>query len=546
MRPFRFRHSFAALTMLALFAPVSGWAIVPGTRSDLRDDAQAALTSSLTLLRRVLHLEQQDEVVSHAIAVSNREATLDLELANGHTRSLTLRGGRVLVDGQAVGSYAPGGVLDRSWRRALADAASLDTRAVLVALRSWPSASLNEDEAAARARLLEGLHGLSAHAVAVAAPALAEAKLEAARAAVAAVQAGQISIRLEDLSALDTIGRQLQALDEAGTDVAEAVRNTPVRLGDVSVEAGQRVDGNLVVYKGDANVFGEVTGNVVALYGDVTYHRGSLIGHNAVSIGGQVINDGGVVRGDIKTISRAELSSTDTELGIETRLKAVRGHNAPSALQQVSSDVLNVLAVFVALAMLGFGTVFFGRRYVEVVADTASHAFGRSFVVGLLGQLLLLPTFAMLIVGLIFTLVGILLLPFAAVAFVLAACAAAIGGYLAVAHAIGETVTRRRMANGAFVRAPNAYGYLFFGLIGLLGLWAAAALTGWMGPIVLLFRIAAVTVTWIAATVGFGAVLLSRAGLRETFAGRHFGEMSDEYLWATPPATPTAARMHQK
>ena len=27
----------------------------------------------------------------------------------------------------------------------------------------------------------------------------------------------------------------------------------------------------------------------------------------------------------------------------------------------------------------------------------------------------------------------------------------------------------------------------------------------------------------------------------ETFAGRHVGEMSDEYLWATPPATPTAA-----
>ena len=251
---------------------------------------------------------------------------------------------------------------------------------------------------------------------------------------------------------------------------------------------------------------------------------------------------GGKVHGDVKTISRADLSSaTSEELAVAHELAAPQA--PPSALDTVFTDVRNVVAVFVAFAMLGFGTVFFGRRYIEVIADTASHSFGRSFVVGLLGQLLLLPTFAMLVVGLIFTLVGILLLPFAAVAYVIAAMLAGVGGYLAVAHAIGETFTRRRMAHGAFVRAPNAYGYLFAGLVGLLGLWAAAALTGWMGPVVILFRIAAIIVTWLAATTGFGAVLLSRAGLRETFSGRHYGEMSDEYLWATPPATPTAARM---
>ena len=215
---------------------------------------------------------------------------------------------------------------------------------------------------------------------------------------------------------------------------------------------------------------------------------------------------------------------------------------APSGLDILFHDVRNVVAVFIALAMIGFGTVFFARRNVEVVADTAANAFGRSLVVGLLGQLLLLPTLAMLIVGLVFTIVGILLLPFAVVAYVIAALVAALGGYLAVAHAIGETVTRRRMANGVFVRYPNAYGYLFTGLIGLLGLWAAAALFGWAGPVVFVFRGAAFIVTWLATTVGFGAVLLSRAGLRETFAGRHAGELSDEYLWATPPATPAASR----
>ncbi|HTT68479.1 MAG TPA: hypothetical protein VMF70_10655 [Gemmatimonadales bacterium] len=215
---------------------------------------------------------------------------------------------------------------------------------------------------------------------------------------------------------------------------------------------------------------------------------------------------------------------------------------APSAVQILFHDVKNVVAMFIALAMIGFGTVFFARRYLEVVADTASQAFGRSLVVGLLGQLLLLPTLAMLVVGLIFTIVGILLLPFAVIAFLIAACLSVLGGYLAVAHAVGETVSRRRMANGAFVRSPNAYGYLFTGLIGLLGLWAAAALFGWAGPVVYVFRAAAFVVTWLAGTVGFGAVLLSRAGLRDTFTGRHMGDQSGEYLWATPPATPAAPR----
>jgi hypothetical protein len=238
------------------------------------------------------------------------------------------------------------------------------------------------------------------------------------------------------------------------------------------------------------------------------------------------------VAGDIKTLSAIGLAAASDQPAARI-----------SALQQLFRDVGTVVAVFIALAMVGFGTVFFGRRYVEVVADTTTHSFGRSFVVGLLGQLLLLPAFAMMIVGLVLTIVGILVLPFAIPAFVLGAALAALGGYLAVAHAVGETVTRRRMANGAFVRSPNSYGYVFSGLVGLLGLWAAAALFGWLGPVVLLLKIAATLVTWVAMTAGFGAVLLSRAGLRETFAGRYSGEMTDEYLWATPPATPTSGRM---
>ena len=538
MRPLSFRN--AALVAGALLVLPAAARADENGKADPRD-GQGTLASSLTMLRRVLHLskDKQDEVVSHAIAVSNREATLDLEMANGHTRSLSLRGGHVFVDGVSVGSYTPGGSLDRGWRRALADGASLDTRSLLVALRAWRGPSLTGDEAAAKARLDDALKGLGVRAQ--------DTRVVSVTVSDSAAGQGNgqpVSLRLSDLRALDSINEQLQSLSEAGTDVAGVLRDTPVRLGNVAVPAGKRVDGNLVVFKGNADISGEVTGSVVALYGDVLYHRGAVIGRDAVSVGGQVHDDGGTVHGDIKMISQSDLDAAGAS--DDEAPKAAPARHQVSTLDLVFRDVRNVVAVFVAFAMLGFGTVFFGRRYIEVVADTASHSFGRSFVVGLLGQLLLLPTFAMLVVGLIFTIVGILLLPFAAVAFVIAAILAVVGGYLAVAHTIGETFTRRRMAHGAFVRAPNAYGYLFAGLVGLMGLWAAAALTGWMGPVVFVFRLAAVIVTWIAATTGFGAVLLSRAGLRESFAGRHIGEMSDEYLWATPPATPTATRMNMK
>ena len=67
-------------------------------------------------------------------------------------------------------------------------------------------------------------------------------------------------------------------------------------------------------------------------------------------------------------------------------------------------------------------------------------------------------------------------------------------------------------------------------------LWLAWALVGWAPVAGTLVWSAAVLVTWLLATVGFGASLLSRAGVREGFAGRIIPPeaLTDEYLWATP------------
>ena len=110
------RSSLLALALAAATpAPAFASVTVPSV-----DDAGAALRGGIALLKRMLHRRQGDEVASHSIAVSNREATLELELASGKLRSLSLRNGAVLVDGERIGRYASGGVLDRAWRRLLA------------------------------------------------------------------------------------------------------------------------------------------------------------------------------------------------------------------------------------------------------------------------------------------------------------------------------------------------------------------------------------------------------------------------------------------
>ena len=149
----------------------------------------------------------------------------------------------------------------------------------------------------------------------------------------------------------------------------------------------------------------------------------------------------------------------------------------------------------------------------------------------------------MLVVGLILSVVGIVLLPFAVVVYALLVIVGAVGGYLAVAHAMGETYTRRRLALGAMIGSPNSYRYLLVGLGALAAFWMAWSVFGWVPVAGDLIRGAAILVTWLLATAGFGAALLSRAGIRENFAGRLLPPeaLTDEYLWATPQFGVTAA-----
>ena len=87
---------------------------------------------------------------------------------------------------------------------------------------------------------------------------------------------------------------------------------------------------------------------------------------------------------------------------------------------------------------------------------------------------------------------------------------------------------------------------MFIGLVGYLGIWLiAAALTSQplAGGIV---RIIALVVTWVAATAGLGATLLSRAGTQRPGRGGKARPAGDDLSWQTPTPVSGVAATRKK
>jgi hypothetical protein len=341
-----------------------------------------------------------------------------------------------------------------------------------------------------------------------------------------AIPSGGLSVDLSDLRRPDIIEDRLRAaLHPERGEVRLTIPGGTARRGNFSLGSAESLTGNLLVVEGTAEIHGTLRGNLVTVKGDVVVHPGGVVSGDVLTLGGDVRDRGGEIGGEVRTLKSTTVLSPAPKPEAEAR----------TGFQDVLRRVAGVLGLFLTLLVLGFAVVMFARQNLEIVSDTVSHSFGRAFVTGLLGQILLLPTFGMLVVGLVLSVAGILLLPFAIAVFAMLTVVAVVGGYLAVAHAMGETYTRRRMALGV-VGSANSYRYLLVGLLALASLWGAWALFGWVPVAGSIMWGTAFFVSWLLGTAGFGAALLSRAGIKQNFAGRLLPPeaLTDEYLWATP------------
>jgi hypothetical protein len=187
------------------------------------------------------------------------------------------------------------------------------------------------------------------------------------------------------------------------------------------------------------------------------------------------------------------------------------------------AGVLSILVTGAVIFGIAFAAIFFGgRRYIEAVADTARRSTMRSLLVGLAATFLLIPAWILGMIALAISIVGIPALLVWIPLFPVAAGLAVLLGYIAVAHALGESLAERRFYASDWFQRGNSYYFIMSGLALLLALFVCAQIVSMAGPWLGFFRGAltalGVVVTWAALSVGFGAVLMSRAGTRAVHA----------------------------
>ena len=322
------------------------------------------------------------------------------------------------------------------------------------------------------------------------------------------------------------LSRDLERLSR-GELIAGVPAADSVSPGARTIAAGTIVKGPIVA-RGKIDVFGHVDGSVVSLAGDVTVHRGGIVSGDALSVGGRVIADSGQVDGEMRTMTVLPSVVRPATVLADTRTPA----------QRTMDSLRAVAGTFGILLTIAIAVLLFAGPNLDEVVITIHSRFVRAFWYGVLGQLVVLPGLLILILALVLTVIGILLIPFAIVAYAVAVAGLITLGFLAVSRLVGGAVWR---GGDASPRA-RTLGALFAGIAVFFALWVVASLLVWAPLAATVVRAAALAATWAAMTLGLGAAMLSRAGTHRRVAGARRAVELAAWQTPTPVAGVVAAR----
>ncbi|MGH7665248.1 MAG: hypothetical protein ACRENI_13310 [Gemmatimonadaceae bacterium] len=324
--------------------------------------------------------------------------------------------------------------------------------------------------------------------------------------------------RAELAARVRVIERHPEGLDLPETD--------SIAIGGLTVAAGARASGPVAAYGGPLDIHGTVDGDAVAIDADVIVREGGRVTGNAVAIGGVVRTegDGALVGGEMRSMNE---------------MTAIGASAGASPIADSWRAVAIALAWLALLALIGIGVLMFAGPHLDGVTDALEDHYGRSLLFGIVAQLAIVPLLALLVVGLAITILGILLIPFGVVAFLLALAGLLTLGFLAVARVTGTALMRRERLRSGPERGV-ALRALMLGLAAFFSLWFVAALFTWAPMAGAVLRGVAIIITWVAVTAGLGATVMSRAGTRrEDPAPEPEPDLSgSEFAWQTP--TPVA------
>lgn len=292
--------------------------------------------------------------------------------------------------------------------------------------------------------------------------------------------------------------------------------------GDRRIGPDSTFKGIIAVARGNLDVFGTIEGDAYTIDGDIRVHRGGHITGDAYAAAGSVIIEGGTIDGRKRAF---------------TTPAPVTGRAPAKPLTTLESIKL-AIGWFALLTIIGLGVMVFAEPNLDGVVIGLERGFAKAFWMGVAGQVLMAPALLVLVAALAITVLGVLLIPFAIVAYVIAAAGLVTLGFLAVARLTGGAFTSDRgttSPRGVHLRA------LVVGLAVYFGVWVLAAAFTWYPMVGAILRTIAIALTWAAATLGLGATILSRAGTVRPGAGSG-KPTTDEFAWQTPtPVSGVAA-----
>ena len=497
------------------------------------------LTLGLAVLVLPLGVDAQlRTIITKNVSASSSGASLELHFEDQGSLEISFQDGTVYVDGDAVGSYVPGDDLDEAWREILGDAMALENGALAEMLTDWTVPAQIAAELADAAQEVD--RALE--------QALSEFDVQVD------TDEGSVSISINDESSLvrlmlNSVGR-LGALEEALEGIDSDFR---IHIDeDVVIPEGSVVEGSVVVIEGSLRLEGTVEGDVVIVGGELDIRDGGRIEGEARVADTRIVRNNGEIRGGIVDVLEDERefetelrnrlrdeirdevrSDLRNELRNVARFEDDDGFSIMSPLRPVIrgvGGVMEKLIMVFILGLIGAGFLAFANQNVETIAETARRSPGRAAMVGFAGSFLLIPVWVLGAVALCVSIIGIPVAIAWVPLFPLAAGLAALLGYLAVAQNAGEWLADSSLPWTGWIRKSNPVFTLFGGLIGLTIAFMAGhviSIAPFLGVLSGLLFAVGFIVTILAMQIGFGAVLLTRAGRRREY----YGEYDPDAAW---------------
>jgi len=466
-------------------------------------------------------------LVASEVTVSAVEASLRLEFTTGETLTVSLANGRVVLDGSTVGPAPSGEGLDRAWRALLGRAITTETEALPALLLGWqPPGELPSDQAQA-AELLVDRVATALDAIRIPSP-----------------RSGAVRIHVDEtltIGAMESVPLPLLLFRSRVRVEGRVEGDVVVAGGTLDLAPGARIEGN-VRWSG-AEILGDrttVTGAIEEIPGLADLVAGIGSGDAATAVPSGAGDFGDQIRREVRAATREAITSSARGTG---------GRGSTS-LGRIGDAFANLFRTLLSLAILlgaALALVHFFPQRAEVIAQTVRASSGRSVLVGVAGMILAFPLW---IVGIVVLAISIIGIPFLVVwipVMPLALATAILIGYLAAARALGGRLFQGEARRLAGLDLNEPVGQIGIGLAALLGAFALAGILGMGGPWFGVFQgvllATGVVLSGLAASIGLGAVILSKVGQDTRFAGDGWDAMAGgdpDGLRAATAAAPAA------